>query len=285
MAWRLLATGPPRRARGAPVAHPGPGRHRGASGGEDPQVVSVGSPKGPRHAHRRWVPRSSSSVERALRRRGLLLPTRYLAHTRENARRRRRCFLDPPTRRNRVWQMDFTQFETTSAGTWYVSGVVDYATKVCLAAPVSGTQTARDVVQALREAIGEAERLLGHSLLEDCIDPGTGELTPVIVVSDNGPAYKSSSFLRFIMSRPEFDHVRTRHHAPETNGGGRAVLPRSQVRPSLPLGDSQRLRSGGGSSALPRRVQPDPSSRVARAGPSDLSLHRRIQPIQSRKCP
>lgn len=179
----------------------------------------MGSPQGPRHAHRRWVPRFSvSSVERALRRRGLLLPTRYLAQRRENARRRRRCFLDPPTRRNRVWQMDFTQFETTSAGTWYVCGVVDYATKLCLAAPVSGTQTARDAVQALREAIGEAERVLGRPLLEDCIDPGTGELTPVIVVSDNGPAYKSSSFLRFIMSRPELDHVRTRHHAPETNG-------------------------------------------------------------------
>lgn len=161
---------------------------------------------------------SPSSVERALRRRGLLLPTRYLAQRRENARRRRQCFLDPPRRRNRVWQMDFTQFETTSAGTWYVSAVVDYATKLCLAAPVSGTQTARDAVHALREAMEGAEELLGCSLLEDCIDPQTGELTPVIVVSDNGPAYKSSSFLRFIMSRPELDHVRTRHHAPETNG-------------------------------------------------------------------
>lgn len=117
-----------------------------------------------------------------------------------------------------MWQMDFTQFETTAAGTWYVSGVVDHATKLCLAAPVSGTQTARDAVQALREAMEGAEELLGCSLLEDCIDPQTGELTPVIVVSDNGPAYKSSSFLRFIMSRPELDHVRTRHHAPETNG-------------------------------------------------------------------
>jgi hypothetical protein len=45
-------------------------------------------------------------------------------------------------------------------------------------------------------------------LLEECVDPETGELVPVIVVSDNGPAYKSSTFMRHIMSRPELDHVR-----------------------------------------------------------------------------
>jgi putative transposase len=37
-------------------------------------------------------------------------------------------------------------------------------------------------------------------------------------VTDNGPAYKSTDFLRFIAGRPELAHVRTRHHAPETNG-------------------------------------------------------------------
>jgi hypothetical protein len=45
-------------------------------------------------------------------------------------------------------------------------------------------------------------------LLEECVDPETGELVPVIVVSDNGPAYKSSTFMGHIMSRPELDHVR-----------------------------------------------------------------------------
>ena len=55
-------------------------------------------------------------------------------------------------------------------------------------------------------------------MLSDCTDPATGELTPVTVVTDNGPAYKSADFARFIAGRPEFTHVRTRHHAPETNG-------------------------------------------------------------------
>lgn len=37
-------------------------------------------------------------------------------------------------------------------------------------------------------------------------------------MSDNGPVYKSTDFLAFIRARPELAHVRTRHHAPETNG-------------------------------------------------------------------
>jgi putative transposase len=67
-------------------------------------------------------------------------------------------------------------------------------------------------------AIAEAERLLGHTLLEDCLDARTGELSQLTIVTDNGPAYKSTDFMRFIAGRPELAHVRTRHHAPETNG-------------------------------------------------------------------
>jgi transposase InsO family protein len=96
--------------------------------------------------------------------------------------------------------------------------VVDYATKLCLAVPVSGTTTARDAIRAIEAAIEEAELLLGRPLLEDCVDPETGELFLLTIVTDNGPAYKSTDFLRFIRSHPELAHVRTRHHAPETNG-------------------------------------------------------------------
>jgi transposase InsO family protein len=113
---------------------------------------------------------------------------------------------------------DFTEYETSRGGTWRLSPVVDYATKLCLAAPVSGTTGARDAIGAVEAAIEAAERLMGHSLLEDCVDRETGELFPLTIVTDNGPAYKSTDFLRFIASRPELAHVRTRHHAPETNG-------------------------------------------------------------------
>jgi transposase InsO family protein len=161
---------------------------------------------------------SQSSVRRALHRRGLLQPVRYQAERRQLARARHATFWEPPTRRNRVWQTDFTEFETTAHGTWRIAGVVDYWTKLCLAAPVSGTQTARDAIAAIREAIEMAEALLGSSLLEDCSDAATGEIHPVVIVTDNGPAYKSTDFLRFIRSHPELTHIRTRHHAPETNG-------------------------------------------------------------------
>ncbi len=161
---------------------------------------------------------SRSSVLRALARRDLLLPVRYQAERRQLAVARRALFVAAPTRRNRVWQTDFTEYETSRGGTWRLSPVVDYATRLCLAAPVSGTTGARDAIGAVEAAIGAAERLLGHSLLEDCADPETGELHPLTIVTDNGPAYKSTDFLRFIRSRPELAHVRTRHHAPETNG-------------------------------------------------------------------
>jgi transposase InsO family protein len=161
---------------------------------------------------------SQSSVERALRRLGLLQPRRYQAERRNLARRRKAVFYAAPTRRNRVWQTDFTEFETTAGGTWRISPVLDYATKFCLASPIVGQTAARDAIEVLGQAIAEAEALLDRPLLEDCLDPETGELQHVVIVTDNGAAYKSLGYARYIAGRTELDHVRTRHKAPETNG-------------------------------------------------------------------
>jgi putative transposase len=136
----------------------------------------------------------------------------------ELAAARRAVFLAPPTRRNRVWQHDFSELESLAGGIWRLGGVVDYWAKVALACPVTTTQGHRDAVAAVEAAIGQAGLLLGCSLLDDCTDPATGELTPVVLVTDNGPAYRSASFARFIAGRPELAHVRTRHRAPQTNG-------------------------------------------------------------------
>lgn len=161
---------------------------------------------------------SQSSVKRALARRGLLLPVRYQAERRALARARRAVFDRAPLRRNRVWQTDFSEFETTRGGTWQLSGMVDYFAKVCLVTDANGTQTARDAVATVEGAIAEAERLLGKPLVEDCLDETSGEIHPVTIVSDNGPAYKSSRFGLFIQSRPELEHVRTKYRSPQTNG-------------------------------------------------------------------
>jgi transposase InsO family protein len=161
---------------------------------------------------------SQSSVRRAMARRGLLQPVGYQAERRQLAKARRVVFADPPTRRNRVWQTDFSELESLAGGIWRMSGVVDYWAKLCLACPVTTTQGASDAVAAIEAAIDQAEVLLGVPLLEDCVDVHTGELLPVVVVTDNGPAYRSVGFARFIASRPELAHVRTRHRSPQTNG-------------------------------------------------------------------
>jgi len=60
---------------------------------------------------------SCSSVARAMKRRDLLLPVRYLKERRAFAEARKAAFAGAPLRRNRVWQMDFTEFETSFGGT------------------------------------------------------------------------------------------------------------------------------------------------------------------------
>ena len=51
-----------------------------------------------------------------------------------------------------------------------------------------------------------------------CTDPATGEVVPLVIVSDNGPAMKSTAMARWFAARPHLTHVRTRHRAPHTNG-------------------------------------------------------------------
>jgi putative transposase len=161
---------------------------------------------------------SQRTVHRMLDARGLLNGRRYQAERRELAKARKQTFHDPPRRRNRVWQTDFSEFETRSGGTWQLSGVVDYAAKFCLTCPVTATKTWREAVAALEAARERAGEVLGHALIADLVDRGSGELFPIRVVTDNGPCYKAGAFARYIASRPEFEHVRTRHRSPETNG-------------------------------------------------------------------
>ena len=130
---------------------------------------------------------SQRTVHRILDERGLLNGRRYQAERRELARARKQTFHDPPTRRNRVWQTDFSEFETRAGGTWQLSGVVDYAAKVCLTCPVTATKTWREAVAALEAARERAAEVLGAPLIADLVDRGTGELAPIRVVTDNGP--------------------------------------------------------------------------------------------------
>lgn len=169
-----------------------------------------------RHEHGLLV--AQATCLRILREAGLVLPVDYVRERRDLAGARREAFVELPTRRNRVWQMDFFELETSGGGTWRSGDVIDYATKLVLAGPVTATQTHRDATASVQAAIEQAEQLLGCPLLEDLTDPTTGEITPVFLVTDNGPCFKAAAFARFIASRPELTHIRTRKRSPQTNG-------------------------------------------------------------------
>jgi hypothetical protein len=102
----------------------------------------------------------TSTVERALRRRGLLLPSGFPADRSSWSRLRKRVFRDPPRERNRVWQIDFSDFETARGGIWRICTVIDYATKYCLAATVTPPCRGADALTCLLRAVDEAKRVI-----------------------------------------------------------------------------------------------------------------------------
>jgi transposase InsO family protein len=169
-----------------------------------------------RHEHDLDV--ADATCLRILREAGLTLPVDYVRERRDLAGARREAFVELPTRRNRVWQMDFFELETSGGGTWRSGDVIDYATKLVLAGPVSATQTHRDAIASVQAAIDRAGELLGRPLLDDLTDTTTGKITPVFLVTDNGPCFKAAAFTQFIDARPELRHIRTRRRSPQTNG-------------------------------------------------------------------
>ena len=162
---------------------------------------------------------SDSTALRALKRTGRVLKPDYTREIRRHAHARRAAFVVPPSGPDQVWQMDFTEYETTQGGTWRIGGCADYWSKTELGWNVTTTQNHQDAIAAIRIAIAEAERLRGGTpLLEQLTNPDTGELRPIALVTDNGPAFKAGGFARFIDSRPELIHIRTRRKTPQQNG-------------------------------------------------------------------
>ena len=162
---------------------------------------------------------SMSSVERAMRRRGLLQPVDYQGQRRELAKARKAAFADPPSGPGQVWQLDFSEYESTVGGIWRLAGVCDYYSKYEYGWHIAATCTGADAIAAVRLAIAEAERLAGGTpLAQQLIDPATGKITRIKLVTDNGGAFKGHVFAAFIASRPELLHIRTRRKSPGQNG-------------------------------------------------------------------
>lgn len=161
---------------------------------------------------------SDSTVYRVLARNNRTLPVGYTGEVRQLAKARKEGFITPPTRRNRLWQADFSDFETNASGTWNLGGVVDYWARVNLACTVTVTKTTTEAIGFFEAALVEVENLLGVDWITDLTDPVTGEIGTLRIVTDNGPCFKSTGFARWVKSQRHIVHIRTRKKAPWTNG-------------------------------------------------------------------
>ena len=190
-----------------------------------------------------------------MRRCGLLQPAGYQGERRELARARKAAFAEPVTRPDQVWQLDFFDYETTMGGTWRLAGVTDYFSKYEHGWHISPTSTAADAIAAVKIAIAGAERLGGAPLAGLLPAHDDGSPVRIRLVTDNGPAFKSAAFARFIASRPELLHIRTRHRSP------RARLRLAQVRAPLPPRPRDRhpRRPAPRGRGLPARLQSRPA--------------------------
>ena len=163
---------------------------------------------------------SEATILRLLRDEGLILPARYQRERRQLAQRRKAVFAVEPTGPNQVWQLDFSEFETTTGGTWRLAGCRDYWSKYEYPFHVSPTANQHDAIDAIELALADYEAMFGHPLVDDCpVDEQTGEVLPVVtIVTDNGGPFRSFRFEKFILDHPELHHVRTRVRTPGQNG-------------------------------------------------------------------
>jgi transposase InsO family protein len=162
---------------------------------------------------------SQASVLRLLRDEGLLLEANYQRERRQLAARRKAAFAAEPTGANQVWQLDFSEFETTTGGTWLLAGCRDYWSKYELGWHVSPTANQHDAITVIELALAEAERLAGARLVDLAGRDPDGAVQPLVtIVTDNGGPFRSFRFEAFIATHPELRHVRTRVRTPGQNG-------------------------------------------------------------------
>jgi len=228
-----------------------------------------------RHEHGLLV--AEATCLRILREAGLVLPVDYVRERRDLAGARREAFLVPPTRRNQVWQMDFFELETSGGGTWRSGDVIDYWAKLVLAGPVTATQTHRDAIASVQAAIDQAEALLGGPLIEDLTDPATGEVTPIYLVSDNGPCFKAAAFARFIALQARADAHPHQEEEPADQRRDRALSRRDQDRTALARAPGRRRTDDRHGRRLPHALQRRQATRDARRRPATRPLPRRAR--------
>ncbi len=109
-----------------------------------------------------------------------------------------------PSRPNELWQMDVTYVHLPGYGWWYAVTVIDYYSRYLLAAHLTWSYCASEVIAGLKQARAEAERLCGR-------------LTkPPFLVTDNGSSFLAKRFCAHV--RDLYTHVRIRYRTPTQLG-------------------------------------------------------------------
>ncbi len=103
---------------------------------------------------------SQATVQRLLRDEGLIFPAHYQRDRRRLAERRKAAFAKEPTGPNQVWQLDFSEYETTTGGTWRITSCRDYVRNAHQRAP-------RAPPRANPGPNAESERLSGTRVGDD----------------------------------------------------------------------------------------------------------------------
>ena len=109
-----------------------------------------------------------------------------------------------PSGPNELWQMDVTYLHIPGYGWWYAVTVMDYYSRYLLAAYLTNSYSAGEVLHALALAREEAERVCG---------PLT---KPPFLVTDNGPSFVSRRFGAFV--KEGYAHVRIAYRTPTQLG-------------------------------------------------------------------
>lgn len=213
---------------------------------------------------------SQATVLRLLRDDGLILPSEYQKQRRELAKDRKAAFARNPTGPNQVWQLDFSEFESTQGGTWRIAGCRDWYSKVEHPFHVSPTANQYDAMTAIELALADYEQMFGHPLVDECdVDPDTGELLPVVtIVTDNGGPFRSE--LRAVHHAAP--RAAARPHPGALSRAERVTRTRvrdAEVRAAVPRRDPRRVDADRAGRGLPRRVQHRASSRGDRLEPAD----------------
>ena len=109
-----------------------------------------------------------------------------------------------PTGPDELWQMDVTYIHVPFHGWWYAVTIIDYYSRYLLALRFTWSYSAAEVIQALREARAEAERIHGSLTKEP------------FLVTDNGTSFVAKRFRSFVAD--DYAHVRIQYRTPTQLG-------------------------------------------------------------------